>query len=341
MPRIGIGILGCGNISRIHADAIARVSALRLVSVCSRSLGSARDLASRHGVPAYDDLKEFLGDRSLEAVSICTPSGTHGELGCAAALAGKHVLVEKPIDVGLEKTDELIRACDKSGVRLAVCLQSRLLDAPLAIKKAVEDGRLGNPVMASAYVKWHRTDQYYASAPWRGTLGLDGGGALINQAIHTVDLLRWIAGGVAEVHAYSGRLLHPQIEGEDTLVATLRFQAGALGVVEAATSVYPGFVRRLEITGTGGTVVLEGDNITTWALRDGSANPVLPGGEVSDGSSNAMAIDTEGHRRVMDDFAKAVIEGRKPSVDGQEGRKSLELVLAMYRSAASGAPVAI
>ncbi len=341
MQRLGIGIVGCGNVSRIHADAISRVPALRLVSVCSRSPVSAARLASRYGVPAYASLAEFLSDSALQAVSICTPSGTHGELGRAAALAGKHVLVEKPIEVSLEKTDELIRVCADSGVQLGVTLQSRFLDAPCMLKRAVAENRLGRLVMASAYVKWYRTDEYYASAAWRGTLALDGGGALINQAIHTIDLLQWITGPVAEVYACYARLLHPQIEGEDTLVATLRYRNGALGVVEAATSVYPGFKRRLEITGTEGTAVLDGDNISTWALKDGSASPVPPVGEVSDGSSNAMAIDCEGHRRVMEDFTQAVRAGRKPAVDGEEGRRSIELVTAIYRSARTGEPMAV
>jgi len=341
MQAIGIGILGCGNVSKIHAEAIRRVPMLKLVSVCSRSPESAERLASQYGVPAYSNLEEFFSDGALRAVSICTPSGTHSELGCAAALMKKHVLIEKPIDVSLEKTDVLIRTCVQSGVRLGVSLQSRYLDAPCALKKAVEDGRLGKPIMAGAYVKWYRTDQYYASAGWRGTLALDGGGALINQAIHTVDLLQWIVGPVSEVHAYCGRLLHTQIEGEDTLVATLRFRDGALGIIEAATSVYPGFKRRLEITGTEGTAILDGDNIATWALKDSSANPAPPAGEVSDGSSNAMAIDCEGHRRVMEDFALAIQEGRKPKVEGKEGRRSLELVDAIYRSIRLERPVAL
>ncbi len=341
MHPIGIGILGCGNISRIHGDAIRRVPALRLVSVCSRSLESAENTGSHFEVPAYANLENFLADGALQAVSICTPSGTHSELGCRAARAGKHVLVEKPIDVSLERTDDLIKACNQSGVHLGVTLQSRFLDAPRTLKNAVQNNRLGKLIMASAYVKWYRTDQYYASASWRGTLALDGGGALINQAIHTLDLLQWIVGAVAEVHAYSGRLLHPQIEGEDTLAATLRFRNGALGVVEAATSVYPGFKRRLEITGTEGTAALEGDNISTWILRDGSANPAPPANEVSDGSSNAMAIDCEGHRRVMEDFAQAIQDGRRPAVDGEEGRKSLELVTAIYRSVRLGTPVSL
>ena len=190
--------------------------------------------------------------------------------------------------------------------------------------------------MAGAHVKWFRSEQYYRSAPWRGTLDLDGGGALINQAIHTVDLLRFIAGPVRTVCGFADTLLHPYIEGEDTAVAALRFENGALGVIEAATSANPGFKRRVEITGTEGTVILEGDAITRWSLKDGSANPCGPADDISDGSSNPMAIDCEGHRRVMEDFARAIAEGRAPGVDGERGRQSLELVRAIYESADSG-----
>ncbi len=330
---IGIGILGCGNVAKVHAEAILRVPRLKLVSVCSRSASSAERLASRYGVPALTDLRGFLSNASLHAVSICTPNGTHCDLGCAVARAGKHVLVEKPIDVSLEKADALIHTCKEAGVKLGVAFQSRHLDAPRILKSALQGGRLGRPVMASAYVKWYRTPEYYASAEWRGTLALDGGGALINQAIHTVDLLGWIAGPVAKVASFSGRRIHAQMEGEDTLVAALRFESGALGVVEAATSVYPGFKRRIEITGTEGTIVLDGDNISVWSLRDGSASPAPPAAEVSNGSADPMAIDCEGHRRVMADFADSILMKRSPLVDGHEGRMALELVRAIYAAA--------
>jgi predicted dehydrogenase len=338
---IGIGILGCGAVSRAHLEAIVNVPELRLVSACSRSIESAERVARDYGVRAYTDLEEFFNAPGLDAVTICTPSGTHAELGAAAALVGKHVVVEKPIDVSLERADALIEACDRADRRLAVSLQSRHLDAPRALKDAVDSGRLGRMVMASAYVKWFRSDEYYASGAWRGTLDLDGGGALINQAIHTLDLLRWIGGPLREVAAFTDRLVHPQIEGEDTLVASLRFQSGACGVLEAATSVWPGFRRRIELTGTEGTVILDGDDITVWELRDGSRSPVAAAGDISNGSSNPMAISSEGHRRVMADFACAVLEGRAPHVDGRAGRESLEVVQAVYRSAREGRPVAL
>jgi len=252
---VGIGILGCGNVAAIHAEAIRHVPGLRLAAVCSRSSASARSLGERFDVAWHTDFEQFLADPSLQAVSICTPSGTHSELGCAAARHGKHVLVEKPIDVSLAAADSLIRACEHAGVCLGVSLQSRFLDAPRILKDAIDAGRLGTPVAASAYIKWYRSPDYYRSASWRGTLALDGGGALINQAIHTVDLLRWMMGPVENLSALSARRFHSQIEGEDALVAALRFRNGALGVIEAGTSMFPGFKRRLEITGTEGTAM--------------------------------------------------------------------------------------
>ncbi len=332
MP-IGIGILGCGNVAKIHAEAITRIPQLKLVSVCSRSQGSADLLAARYGIRAFSDLQEFLSDPSLHAVAICTPSGTHSELGMTAARAGKHILMEKPIDVSTVKADLLIAACRQAGVKLAVSLQSRFLDGPRLMKSAVDSGRLGKLIMAGAHIKWYRTPDYYASAAWRGTLALDGGGVAINQAIHTIDLLQWIGGPVAGIAAMSDRRLHTTIEGEDTLVAALRFENGALGVIEAATSAFPGFKRRIEITGTEGTLILEGDNISVWSLRDGSANPGSAVADVSDGSANPMAIDCEGHRRVMEDFAASIYEGRDPQIDGNEGRKSLDLIRRLYDAA--------
>ncbi len=334
---IGIGIVGCGNVAGVHAEAIRLVPGLKLVSVCSLSKESSARFGERFGARATSDLDEMLADDAVQAVSICTPSGTHSDLGCAAARAGKHVLVEKPIDVSPAKADALIEACDRAGVKLAVALQSRHLDGPRLLKSTVEEGRLGKLILAGAHVKWFRTQEYYASTPWRGTLIFDGGGALINQAIHTVDLLRWIMGPVDSVLAFSGRLLHVGIEAEDTLVAALRFQNGALGIIEAATSAYPGFKRRLEITGTEGTVILDGDSLASWSLRDNLPNSTGAAAEVSNGSADPMAISCEGHRRVLADFADAILRQRKPLVDGRDGRESLELVDSIYRSAARAA----
>jgi predicted dehydrogenase len=191
-------------------------------------------------------------------------------------------------------------------------------------------------MLGDAYVKWYRAPQYYAPGSWHGTLALDGGGALINQAIHTVDLLRWVMGPAESVFALSGALRHRGIEAEDTLIATLRFECGALGVIEATTSVAPGFRRRLEVSGERGTVILDGDVISTWALEGESESADTSGEQITDGSADPAAIAAEGHRRQIEDMIMAVIEDREPAVNGREGRKSLELVMALYRSAAQG-----
>jgi predicted dehydrogenase len=248
------------------------------------------------------------------------------------------VLVEKPIEITLERADALIEACERAGVKLGVIFQSRFLPAVRQIKRAIDEGKLGRLMIGDAIVKWYRAPEYYARDSWHGTMALDGGGALINQAIHTVDLLRWMMGPVQTVFAMKAALRYPQIEGEDTLVASVRFQSGALGVLQAATSAKPGFKRRLEISGEHGAVILDGDAIGCWAL-DGEPDQAAAGEQITDGSSNPAAISNEGHRRQIEDLMHAVAQNRAPMIDGREARKSLELVCALYSSALRGEPV--
>lgn len=328
----GIGLVGIGMIAGVQAEAIRQLGATRLVAVCSRDGARAAEFATRYGATAYTDYQQFLAHPELDLVSICTPSGTHAELGIEAAAAGRHVLVEKPIEVTLARAKALIEACDRHGVKLGVIFQSRFLPAVQAIRAAVGEGRLGRLMLADALVKWYREPGYYAAGSWHGTLALDGGGALINQAIHTVDLLRWIAGPVERVAAFKGALRYPHLEGEDTLVASLRFASGALGMIEAATSAKPGFKRRLELSGERGTIILEGDSIATWAV-DGAAPPPLVSEQLTDGSANPAAISCEGHRRQIAEMIEAIAADRAPSIDGREGCLSLQLVEAIYAAA--------
>lgn len=330
--KIGIGLVGCGMIGAVQAEAIRHLPDARLVAVCARDTGRAAEFAARHGAAAYTDYAKFLTHPGLDLVSICTPSGTHAELGIEAAAAGRHVLVEKPIEISLSRADALIEACDQHGVRLGVIFQSRFLPAVQAIRRAVVEGRLGRLLLVDALVKWYREPAYYAPGSWHGTLALDGGGALINQAIHTVDLLRWIAGPVERAAAFKGALRYPHLEGEDTLVASIKFASGALGMIEATTSAKPGFKRRLEISGERGTAILEGDSIATWSI-EGEENPMLETEQLTDGSANPAAISFEGHRRQIEEMVAAIAANRPPLIDGREGRKSLELVEALYRSA--------
>ncbi|MBL8167459.1 MAG: Gfo/Idh/MocA family oxidoreductase [Acidobacteria bacterium] len=337
MTETGFGIVGCGMIGAVQAAAIQAIQGARLLAVCGKDPERTAKFAERFGATPYTDYNAFLAHPGLRIVNICTPSGLHAEQGIAAARAGKHVLVEKPIETTLAKADALINACDEAGVRLGVIFQSRFLPAVQQFKRALDEGRLGRLMVGDAYVKWYRAPEYYADS-WHGTLALDGGGALINQAIHTVDLLRWMLGPVETVFAMKAALRYPHIEAEDTLVANVRFQNGALGVIEATTSVKPGFKRRVEISGERGTIILDGDAISCWAV-DGDAGPVGEDEQLTDGSANPAAISNEGHRRQIEEMMNAVLENRAPLIDGREGRKSLELVCALYESAQAGQPV--
>ena len=336
--KIGFGVVGCGLIGKVQAEAIGSIAGARLLAVCGRDEKRTSEFAAKFGIAGYTDYAAFLEHPDIQIVNICTPSGLHGEQSIKAAEAGKHVLVEKPIEITLQRADALIEACDRAAVKLGVIFQSRFLPAVQQIKRAIDEGRLGRLMIGDAIVKWYRAPEYYARDSWHGMLALDGGGALINQAIHTVDLLRWMMGPAETVFAMKSALRYPHIEGEDTLVASLRFQNGALGVIQAATSAKPGFKRRLEISGERGTVVLDGDAISCWAI-EGESDATGAAEQITDGSSNPAAISNEGHRRQIEDMMQAVIEDRAPMIDGREGRKSLELVCALYESADRGEAV--
>jgi UDP-N-acetyl-2-amino-2-deoxyglucuronate dehydrogenase len=337
MAEIGFGIIGCGNISTIHAKAIQAIPEARLRAFHSHSQPKAEKMAQQYGVEFESNLDRFLERQDIQAVSICTPSGTHTELGIKAAAAGKHVVVEKPIDVTVEKARRLIEACQHARVKLSVIFQARFLPAVQILKSAIDRNRLGRIIVGDAYVKWYRTREYYEAARWRGTLALDGGGALINQSIHSIDLLQHFVGPVASVFGFAEKKLHPYIEAEDTAVAVLKFKNGALGVVEGATSIAPGFSRRVEIHGEKGSVILDGNDIAAWNLTDAGeeeeALSRLKERDLSNGASDPMALDISGHRRQMEDLIAAIRQDRPPMIDGAEGLKALELVLAIYRSA--------
>jgi predicted dehydrogenase len=329
--EIGFGIVGGGMIGKVHAEAIHAIPGARVVAVWGRNEARVNELAAKYNAAGYGDYAQFLAHPGLDVVNVCSPSGLHLEHGRAAAEAGKHVLVEKPIEINLERADALIEACDKAGVRLGVIFQSRFLPMVQKMKAAIDAGKLGSLILGDAYVKWYRAPEYYADS-WHGTMALDGGGALINQAIHTMDLLRWMMGPVESAFAMKKALRYPHIEAEDTLVGTLQFANGALGAVVATTSIKPGFKRRLEISGANGTIILDGDAISVWDI-EGDAQSEEAAEQITDGSSNPAAISTEGHRRQIEDMMQAVLENRAPVIDGHEGRKSLEVVMALYQAA--------
>lgn len=344
--ELGFAIVGCGVISALHARALAEVDGARLVAVADVVPERARRLGEEHSVPWAADPSEVIQRDDVDAVCACVPSGLHAEIGIMAAGAGKHVVVEKPIDVSLEAADRLIGACEKAGVQLAVISQRRFDDDAQRLRRMIDEGRLGRLLLGEAAVKWYRSQAYYDSEDWRGTLALDGGGALINQGVHYLDLLRWLMGPVESVVARTDTASH-DIEGEDVALALLRFRNGALGVVQASTAVYPGLAWRVEIAGTGGTVVLENSAITVEGLKEegevtparGSREKRMPSNPTETAAANPAAIAHEGHRRQLTDFVDSIRDHRPPLVTGAEARHSLEVVDAIYRSARSGHPV--
>ena len=333
-----IGIVGGGNISETHARAAASIPGLEVVAFQGDNRERTARLAAQFGAAVYGDFEQFLNESSVDLIAIGSPSGRHAEPGIAAARRGVHVLVEKPIDVTTEKADALIAAADDAGVKLGVFFQDRLHPAVVEIKSLIERGQLGSPVIISGRVKWYRPPEYYGGSRWRGTWALDGGGALINQAIHTVDLVQWMFGPVARVYGTTATRAH-KIEVEDTAAAVLEFASGAVGTLEATTSAFPGYARRLEVTGTEGTVILEHDRLERVDLRTGATSSKPPASDTNASASSPVVADASAHRRVLEDFIRAIDTGGQPACDGREARTSVALVQAIYESARSKRPI--
>lgn len=342
---LGFGIIGLGMIADFHAQAIAQITGAKLVGVATRNATKTRAFAEKHHVPfVATDIAELVARPDIQVICITTPSAAHLDASLAAISAGKHVVIEKPIEVDTARTDKIIAAAEAAGVRIAPVFQGRFGDGARTVKAAVDAGRLGRLVLASNYVKWHRAAQYYT--PPRGLLGNDGGGAVINQAIHGLDLLLWFAGLPAEVFAWQTRRVHTNIEVEDTACAALKFQSGALGTFEASTALWPGWARRHELCGENGSIVLEDDRIVRWEFReprpeDESIRAAGQNNTLGSGAANPGSISVEGHRRQLQDLVDAIRENRPHALDGREGRKAVAFVNAIYSSAKTGKPVKI
>jgi UDP-N-acetyl-2-amino-2-deoxyglucuronate dehydrogenase len=334
----GMGVVGCGSISDTHADAIQHTSKGKLVSAYSRT-GTNRDrFCLKYNVAGFDDYSAFLQQSDLDIVVICTPTGTHLDYGVAAAKAGKHVVVEKPVETTVNRGRELIESCADNDVKLAVIYQNRFLDEILDMKQFLENGGLGDIFMAKGSVMWYRDQEYYSGSNWRGTFTYDGGGAVINQSIHTIDLLQWLMGGVQSVQGVKGTYTH-DIEAEDNAVAVFRYKNGAIGTFEASTSINPPNERRIEIYGTNGTAILEGDRFT---VKRAGEKEKSSGSEASAGASSPLAgLGFENHKKQYDNILSAIRAGNDPPVSGKESLQSLAVVEAIYLSAEKGEPVHI
>lgn len=331
--KIGFGIIGCGVISDFHANALFALSEdAILVGVADARPEAAERFAQVKGVRAFASVEEMLACPEIQVVTICVPSGFHADIAIKAANAGKHIIVEKPMAITTEQLNAMEEACEKNGVLLSSVAQSRFTRGVEMTKRAIAEGLLGKMVCADVYMKFNRTQEYYNSGGWRGTKAIDGGGALMNQGIHGVDLLLYLAGDVKSVYAVS-KTLARSIEVEDTLSAVLEFKSGATGVIQATTSVYPGYPRRLEINGDKGTIVLEEGNVVRWDIDNPAKQDIVLQPTMFSSAATPTAINVDNHRKQFADVIRALRTGTKPLIDIREGRRPVDLILAIYKSA--------
>lgn len=345
--KMRFGLVGCGVIGPLHAQAIASLPDAQLCAVADIAFAKARALAERYGARAYADMDEMLASEQLDIVTICTPSGLHGECACRAMRAGRHVLVEKPMEISLKAIDELIRVQKETGVKLSVISQHRFSPAVQEVRALLEEGALGRLVLGNALIPWWRSQAYYDSGSWRGTWSLDGGGVLMNQSIHYIDLLQWMAGPVRSIKAMTDTLVH-RMETEDVAAAVLRFTNGAVGTITATTGAYPGMAARLELFGERGSLVVEGEEVRYLHLaRDdqqevgayGAGSKISGAEPALTAASDPAALAYRSHALQMADLMRAIREDGTPLIDGYAGRRPVEIILGIYESARTGKEV--
>ena len=340
MAQVGFGIIGCGNIAPIHAEAISNVRGAKLVAVADVVELNANRLGQQYSAEVYSDYHEMIERDDIHAVSLCVPSGLRAEIAEVCAKAGKHILAEKPLEVSMKRINRIIAAADAAGVKLACIFQNRFADGAIRVRKAIDQGRFGRLVLGDAYIKWYRSQEYYDSGSWRGTRKLDGGGALMNQGIHQIDLLLWFFDEPASVQAQTSLVGHKGLEVEDLACAVVKFKNGAMGVIEGSTAIWPGHPARVEVHGTEGSAILEDGQLRFWEfksetradkrIREAIAKESVLGAGASDPMAN---VTSEGHRRQIQDFVRAIKEDRAPTLDGREGARSVALIEAIYKSA--------
>ena len=347
MKEYRFGIVGCGMISAFHAASIHDLPNARLVAGADSVAEKANEFGAKHGCDVHTDFNEMVQRNDIDIVCVCTPSGAHMEPAVAAAAAGKHVIVEKPLEINIKRCDAILRAAEENNVQVCGIFPFRFTPGAMALKKAVTDGRFGRITVGDAYNKWFRSQEYYDSGAWRGTWNLDGGGAIMNQAVHAVDLVRWYMGDPQTVFAFTACLTHERIEVEDTAVAAVRYASGAMGVIECATSVYPGEARRIEILGERGTVIMEKELFVKWEFDEerpedaGIRESLGVNAEFKGAAADPKDISHENFREEIKEFLKALESGASQPVGGAEARKAVELIEAIYRSARAGEPVTL
>jgi UDP-N-acetyl-2-amino-2-deoxyglucuronate dehydrogenase len=358
IPPLRFALIGCGAIASTHANALKSLPALATLAACvDHDPALAVAFAAQHNCKALSWL-DTLRDDNIEAIALCTPSGLHGQLACAALAAGKHVIIEKPMEISVAACEKILTSAVQSGRQLAIISQHRFDPSAQSVRSIIEQNKLGRLIAVDARIPWWRTQAYYDSGAWRGTWALDGGGCLMNQGIHTVDLMLWLCGPVQEVFARTSTAAHERIEVEDLVCATLSFTNGAIGTLFASTATYPGYPARLALYGTEGTAIIEGDELHTLAIKGhetvlgpaaaAHAVQIATGGTRSavQHATAAPAASSEwqwgdAHRAQYVDFIAAIQENRAPLVDGKSGRDAVRLITTLYESARNGRPLPV
>jgi predicted dehydrogenase len=337
---LNAAIVGTGNAAVMHATAMRALPDAAVLAVCSRDRARAAEFARKHHIPRhYGELSAMLADPEVDAVHICTPPFLHADQALAALTAGKHVIIDKPIARTVAEARTITAAATATRLTLGGVFQKRFMPLPLQVKAAIDGGAIGDLVMADAYLKWWRDDSYFAGSPWRGTRIYEGGGALINQGIHIIDLLLWLAGPVNEVSGAVATRVHP-IEMEDSASAVLRFAGGAIGVIQASTAAWPGFPERVELHGAEGSIALnEGIGAIDWRLRGSEPHTTADSQPGASGASDPNAISLLGHTAQFMDFYAAIRERRQPLVSASEATRALELIQAIRLSSSRRATV--
>lgn len=338
MKKIRFGMIGCGMISNFHARAIEQIENAELAGCYDAYLPNAEAFSKKYGATVFRELENMLQSDNIDAVCVCTPSGMHTPQAVAAMRAGKHVVCEKPMSLTLAEADQMIETQRSTGVKVCVISQYRYTPAMREVQRAINAGAFGRIVSGSLQMKYFRSDAYYNSASWRGTWAMDGGGALMNQGIHGIDMFRTLMGPVRQLCAYA-RTQTRKIEVEDSAVAILEFENGAIGTIEGSTTCYPGYPRRIEICGDQGSVVMEEDAIMRWDLDFPTTLTIGKQAE-NVASSNPAAISGEGHVLLIGNLVDSILDGAPLMADVHSGRLPLEIIMAIYESSkAGGAPV--
>lgn len=344
--KLGIGIIGLGVISEIHIEALKMIDDAKITAVCTRDRSKAENTADELGCSWYTDYRRLADDPAVDAVVLCTPSGSRLPMVEYIAAAGKHIISEKPLEVTPERIDGMLKACHENNVFIASIFHKRYHPVYKWIKESIDNGLFGDIVTTDIMMKWYREPEYYSNSSWRGTMALDGGGALMNQCVHFIDMVQWFNGGVKSVFARTARMLHKSIEGEDTAVAVVEYNNNAYGVIEATTSAYPGFSTVITVNGTKGGVICENEDIRELKLMDGVEKHIIiprkeDSGEHGGDAMTNVKKDFSLHLYQLTDIVGAILEGKQPPVAGTEARHAVEIITSMYKSAKTNLPVTL